>query len=135
MTGMEPEYYDVLLSYAAADAALAEAVRQQLTAEGLHVYSPFADIRPDEYEDRLRPAFDRTRAYAAIVSRASLGSPFLLVEAAAAWALRVPGYLLLTDLRRADVTGFLERYPSYPLWKGFPKLVSALRTLPQRVPA
>lgn len=135
MKRAELERHDILLSHAPADAALAEAVRERLVEAGLTCASAPADIESEEYPEQLRSALDASRSYVVLLSRASVGSNQLLLEVGAAWAIEVPVFLLLNDVRPAEVSAFLKRYPAYSLWPGLPKLIRAVRELPERLPA
>jgi hypothetical protein len=135
MKRAELERYDILLSHAPADAALAEAARERLVEAGLACVSAPTDTESEDYPEQLRGVLDASRAYVALLSRASIGSKHLLLEVGAAWAIEVPVFLLLNGVRPAEVSAFLKRYPSYSLWQGLPKLIRAVRELPERLPA
>ena len=132
MSRTESNRYDVLLSYTPADAVLAEAVRERLTSAGLTCFAPLVEIEADEYQERLPEVLEQSRSFAPILSRSSISSQRLLVEAGAAWGVDLPVFLLLNDVRPAEVSSFFERYPAFPLWKGIPKLIEAVRKLPER---
>ncbi|HET6575205.1 MAG TPA: toll/interleukin-1 receptor domain-containing protein [Fimbriiglobus sp.] len=133
MSRGDPERFDVFLSHAPADAVLAEAVRQRLAEAGLTCYSILSgEGDGDSLEDRLRHALDISRAYVAVLSRSFVQSPNLLIEVGAAWAAELPTFFLLNDVRPTEVPAFFGRFKSYRLWDGLPKLIAAVRELPER---
>jgi hypothetical protein len=136
MSHGESERVDVFLSHSPADRVLAEAVRQRLAEAGLTCYSIISDDGGgDSLEDRLRHALDISRAYVAVVSRSFVQSPNLFVEVGAAWAADLPTFFLLSDLRPSELPAFFGRFESYRLWDGLPRLVAAIRALPERLSA
>lgn len=128
--------YDVYLSYAAADAVVAEGVRLRLTEAGLTCFELPDDGTNDERRMKhLVRSLEVSRAVVLILSRASVNSPTILYDAGAARGVGVPSFLLLSDVTPTDVPVFMGRHPMFSLWEGLPKLIAAVRKLPERVPA
>jgi hypothetical protein len=132
----EMERFDIFLSHASSDMALAQAVQQRLVEVGLTYHTSLSDLPAKEYsENHVETVLAASRAYVAIASRSSIQAPAMLLEVGGAFALELPVLFLLNDLKQADLPTFFKRYPAFPLWKGFPKFVAAVRKLPERVPA
>ena len=126
---------DILLSHAAPDAALAEAVKERLTDAGMTVAVPPTDFRKPDYPSKLRRALARSRAYVPIVSRSFVDDPRLLLEGGAAWARSLPVYLLRNDIPGEDIPVFFHRFRSFPLWHDLPRLIKKLGQPTWKVPA
>jgi TIR domain len=128
--------FDVFLSHASADRALAQIVQERLTDAGLTYHSSLSDLPARQYaEDHVQTVLAASRAYVAIASRSSVQAPAVLVEVGAAFAMDLPVIFLLNDLKPSELPAFFKRYPAFPLWKGFSKFVATVRKLPERVPA
>ncbi len=132
----ETERFDIFLSHASSDLALAQAVQQRLDEAELTYHASLSDLPAKQYaEDHIQTVLAASRAYVAIASRSSVQAPVMLLEVGGAFALELPVLFLLNDVKPADLPTFFKRYPAFPLWKGFPKFLAALRKLPERVPA
>jgi hypothetical protein len=114
---------------------LAEAVREKFSAAGLTVSGPPIDYRKKGYPDQLRRAVRGSRVYVAIVSRSFADEPRLLLEGGAAWATRLPIYILRNDILKEELPDFFQQFRSFSHWDELPRLVKNIRKLPERVPA
>ena len=130
----EMDHFDVFLSHAAPDLALAQVVQQRLGDAKIVCRPSRSDAPASEYTDEhIQTVLDASRAYVAIASRSSIQAPALFVEVGAASASKLPILFLLNDLASTDLPVFFKQFPSFSLWKGFPRLIKALEKLPERV--
>lgn len=132
----DTDRFDIFLSHASAEGALAEAVEHQLGRVDLTVRLSACDAPAEEYTDaHVRTVLDAGRALVAIASRPSVKAPALFLEVGAASAAKLPVLLLLNDLPRENLPVFFRQFQAFPLWKGFPAFTKAIQKLPERLPA
>ncbi len=106
--------YDVFLSTSSTDKGVAEVVRRAFEERGLTVFTDSARRSPEvAWEDSFGVAMAEARAFVAILSRASVNSPWNMIGVGAAQAWGKGIYLLLDGL--TEVPGYLRRYPSFPI--------------------
>ena len=134
MTYAESEdRFDIFLSHATADTALAQVVRERLAEAGLAYHTSLSDLPARQYsEDHVQTVLAASRAYVAIASRSSVQAPVILIEVGAAFAVDLPVLFLLNDLKSSELPKFFKRYPAFPLWKGFPKFLALFANSPTR---
>jgi hypothetical protein len=136
MKRTDDEDFDVHLIYDPSEAALAEAVRYRLSESGLTCDDLPAKLANGEtFDDRLDRFLDTCRSCVVLMSRVITNNQIMLAECGASWARKMPIFVLQNDVRASDYSAFFKRFPAFRLWTGFPRLVKAIRKLPERVPA
>jgi hypothetical protein len=127
---------DVRLVFDPSETALAEAVAQRLADAGLAAGLSPAEVEPGEnFPATVRRAAETTRAMAFLMSPAGIANQVLHVFAGAAWANDLPMFVLRNRVRPSDYDPFFKRFPAYPLWTGFPRLVRDIDRVADRAPA
>lgn len=80
--------YDVFFSYSTEDKDIATELHRKLTATGLKCFLAEKDIRASEiWESRIRDALKDSNLVLLLITPRSVSSPWVLVEAGAAWGL------------------------------------------------
>lgn len=106
--------HDVFLSAAEADRGVAQAIRRAFEERGLTVFIDAPHRAPGaDWEENIRQAMAESRAFVAILSRASLNSPESLMEIGAAQAWGKAIYFLREG--STEIPTFLQKYPAEPL--------------------
>jgi hypothetical protein len=136
MRHTEVERVDVHLVFDPSEAALAEAIQYRLAENGLTCDNIPSEVVPGEdFGDYVRRTLGSSRSYVFLMSPASVRQHTVLAEAGAAWAVTLPVFLLLNQVKPSNYSPFFKRFPMFRLWSGFPRLVKTLQKLPERVPA
>jgi TIR domain len=118
--------YDVFLSHAAIDAAVAGMVKHRLAGAGFSVFSA-GDIKAgSDFAKELRQALRESQALIALLTRSHLRSDWLAVEVGAAMAWNTPIYVLRDGITAEDVPAYLRHYPSGPV-AVLPEFIEAIR--------
>lgn len=82
-----PEF-DVFISYAAGDSAIADELRNDLEKNGLKCFMAEKDIQvATEWQDSIRAALIGSRRVLVLLTPRSINRPWVLMETGAAWAL------------------------------------------------
>ena len=84
---LTPEF-DVFISYAAGDSAIADELRNDLEKSGLKCFMAEKDIHvATEWQDSIRAALIGSRRVLVLLTPRSINRPWVLMETGAAWAL------------------------------------------------
>jgi len=82
-----PEF-DVFISYAAGDAAIADELRNDLEKNGLKCFMAEKDIQvATEWQESIRAALNGSTRVLVLLTPRSINRPWVLMETGAAWAL------------------------------------------------
>lgn len=118
---------DVFLSHAAVDTGLAEGVVRSFQAAGLEVF-PAAGLGANAGEAaEVRRRLQQSVAFVALLTPTLAREDAFTIEIGAAWAGSTPIYLLLSEIRKAEIPSYLRRYPAVPLWAGLEGVIEEVR--------
>ncbi|MBI4718203.1 MAG: toll/interleukin-1 receptor domain-containing protein [Planctomycetes bacterium] len=115
MTAAATDHYDVFLSYAAADAPVAEVVERKLAETGLRVFSAHNLSVGSSWADAIRDALAESSAVVLLVTPTSLKSANLAVELGAAMAWKKQIFPLLQDVTVDQLPVYLRHYQAAPV--------------------
>lgn len=102
---------DVFLSYADADAALALAMGNALSEEGARVFMAEVSLAAgDDWHESIRAAITDAEYVMVLLTPSSVGRPWLMFEAGAAWALEKALIPVCSDIEAAEVPEPLKRF-------------------------
>jgi hypothetical protein len=80
--------FDVFISYAAGDSAIADELRNELQTKGLKCFMAEKDIQvATEWQDSIRAALLGSKRILVLLTPRSVNRPWVLMETGAAWAL------------------------------------------------
>src|SRR5262249_26734236 len=80
--------FDVFISYATGDSAIADELRSDLEKNGLKCFMAEKDIRvAAEWQDSIRAALIGSKRVLVLLTPRSINRPWVLMETGAAWAL------------------------------------------------
>lgn len=100
-----PEF-DVFISYAAGDSAIADELRNDLENNGLKCFMAEKDIQvAAEWQDSIRAALIGSKRVLVLLTPRSINRPWVLMETGAAWAL---GKVLIPALSHVAVNDLLD---------------------------
>ncbi len=105
-----PEF-DVFISYAAGDSAIADELRKDLEKNGLNCFMAEKDIQvATEWQDSIRAALIGSKRILVLLTPRSINRPWVLMETGAAWAL---GKALIPALSHVDANDLLDPLRRY----------------------
>jgi len=103
--------FDVFLSYAAGDSAIANELRDDLQSRGLSCFMAEKDIEvATEWQDSIRAALLGSKRILVLLTPRSITRPWVLMETGAAWAL---GKALIPALSQVDSSNLLDPIRRY----------------------
>lgn len=103
--------YDVFLSYASGDSALATELKDHLGQQGLTCFMAERDIQVAAgWEDSIRTAILGSRRLLLLLTPRSLNRPWVLMEIGAAWVLRKDLIPALVHVSASDLIDPIRRY-------------------------
>lgn len=108
--------YDVFLTYSRIDRGVGEVVRRAFEERGLRVFADSASVATGaRWEEATRSAMAESRAFVAILSRASSNSSWITLELGAALAWGKAIYLLLEGITAEALSAPMSSLPSVPI--------------------
>ncbi len=103
--------YDLFLSYAAADGAVARELKEQLEAVGLRCFMAEKDIGVAmQWEAAIHAALLGSKRVLVLITPRSVNRPWILLETGAAWALKKDLIPALVHVSPQDLVEPLGRY-------------------------
>jgi len=106
---LTPEF-DVFISYAAGDSAIANELRDDLEGRGLKCFMAEKDIAAaEEWQDRVRAALRGSVRVLVLLTPRSINRPWVLMETGAAWALGKPLIPALVQISPNDLLDPIRR--------------------------
>lgn len=121
--------FDVFLAHDPVDNALARAVIDRLSEEGLSVFSMYLSeptpLEPlgESVRRELRDSF----SFVVLLTPTFLKSDYLPFQMGAAAASGSPVFVLASGIAHAAVPEYLRLYPFGDLWDGLPAIVEQIR--------
>jgi hypothetical protein len=107
---VNPEF-DVFISYAAGDSAIAEELRNELIQNGLTCFMAEKDIQvAAEWQDSIRKALLGSKRVLVLLTPRSINRPWVLMETGAAWALGKPLIPALSQVTPNDLLDPIRRH-------------------------
>jgi hypothetical protein len=105
--------YDLFLSYANADGAIAFELKGDLEKQGVKCFMAEKDIAvATEWLDAIRSALLGAKRILILITPRSLNRPWIFMEVGAAWALGKPLISALIQVSLADLPDPIRRYQS-----------------------
>jgi hypothetical protein len=105
-----PEY-DVFISYATEDSAIADELRDDLEKNDLKCFMAERDIQvATEWQDSIRTALIVSKRILALLTPRSINRPWVLMETGAAWALGKPLIPALSHVSANELLDPIRRY-------------------------
>ncbi len=103
--------FDVFISYAAGDSAIAEELRNELEHRGLKCFMAEKDIEAAaEWQNSIRAALHGSERVLVLVTPRSINRPWVLMETGAAWALGKPLIPALSQVAANDLLDPIRRH-------------------------
>jgi len=103
--------YDIFISYASGDSALAIELKNDLEHQGLRCFMAEKDIPiATEWQDTIRAALLGSQRLLILLTPRSLNRPWVLMEAGAAWALGKELIPALVQVAISDLIDPIRRY-------------------------
>jgi hypothetical protein len=103
--------FDVFISYAAGDSAIADELRNDLEKNGLNCFMAQKDIQvATEWQDSIRAALIASKRVLVLLTPRSINRPWVLMETGAAWAL---GKALIPALSQVAANELLDPIRRY----------------------
>ncbi len=103
--------FDVFISYAAGDSAIADELRNDLQRNGLKCFMAEKDIQvATEWQDSIRAALIGSKRILVLLTPRSINRPWVLMETGAAWAL---GKALIPALSHVAANELLDPIRRY----------------------
>jgi hypothetical protein len=103
--------FDVFISYAAGDSAIADELRNDLEKNGLKCFMAEKDIQvATEWQDSIRAALIGSKRILVLLTPRSINRPWVLMETGAAWAL---GKALIPALSHVATNELLDPIRRY----------------------
>src|SRR5436190_20082339 len=103
MKRTEVEQVDVHLVFDPSEAALAEAIRYRLAENGLTCDNTPSEVVPGEdFGEYIQRTLEMSRSYVFLMSPALVRQQPMLAEAGAAWAAKLPVFLLLNQVKPSN---------------------------------
>ena len=103
--------FDVFISYATGDSAIAEELRNDLEVKGLKCFMAEKDIKvATEWQDSIRAALHGSRRVLVLLTPRSINRPWVLMETGAAWALGKPLIPALSQVAATDLLDPIRRH-------------------------
>jgi hypothetical protein len=129
----EPVFkFDVFLSYAGKDAAVAAELKSGMEAQGLRCFLAKTDLKPGQvWGEAIRESLQSSRALVLLLTPNSVRSKWVMAEAGAAWVLGRPLIPAFQFVRMNSIPEFIRAHQAMPIdtieQRG--ALVSALKQL------
>jgi Zn-finger nucleic acid-binding protein len=99
-----PQTYDIFISYAAGDAAIANELKSDLEHQGLKCFMAEKDIAvAEEWQPTIRAALTGSKRILLLLTPRSLNRPWVLMEAGGAWALGKPLIPVLSQVAPSEL--------------------------------
>jgi hypothetical protein len=127
MTPEPKKAYDVFLSHAATDGAVAREIIAALEVAGLQTFHPGAVESGADVSDAIWYALAESRALVVILSPGVPTNALGLVELGAATAWNKPIFVLLNDPASTKLPPALAAYPVYPINR-LEEVIQAIRS-------
>lgn len=106
-----PPEYDVFLSYAAGDSALAAELKEALESEGLRCFMAEKDIPvATVWENEIHTALLGSKRILLLLTPRSVNRPWVLLETGAAWALKKDLIPALVQVSPSDLVEPIRKY-------------------------
>jgi hypothetical protein len=103
--------FDVFISYAAGDSAIADELRNDLEKGGLKCFMAEKDIQvAAEWQDSIRAALIGSKRMLVLLTPRSIKRPWVLMETGAAWALGKALIPALSQVEANDLIDPIRRY-------------------------
>jgi hypothetical protein len=103
--------FDVFISYAAGDSAVADELRSDLEKSGLKCFMAEKDILvAAEWQDSIRAALIGSKRVLVLLTPRSINRPWVLMETGAAWALGKPLIPALSHVAANDLLDPIRRH-------------------------
>ena len=103
--------FDVFISYASADGALAIELKDDLESQGLKCYLAEKDIPvASEWQESIRTALLGSKRILILLTPRSLNRPWVLMETGAAWALGKPLVPALVQVSPTELIDPIRRH-------------------------
>ena len=103
--------FDVFISYAAGDSAIADELRGDLERNGLKCFMAEKDIQvATEWQDSIRAALIGSKRVLVLLTPRSVNRPWVLMETGAAWALGKALIPALSHVAANDLLDPIRRY-------------------------
>lgn len=109
--GLTPRDFDVFISYASQDAALATELRDDLQRHGLKCFMAEKDIAvASEWQETIRDALRGSKRVLILLTPRSLNRPWVLMETGAAWAIGIPLIPALVQVSPSELIDPIRRH-------------------------
>jgi hypothetical protein len=103
--------FDVFISYAAGDSAIADELRNDLEKNGLKCFMAEKDIQvATEWQESIRAALIGSKWVLVLLTPRSINRPWVLMETGAAWALGKPLIPALSHVAANELLDPIRRY-------------------------
>lgn len=103
--------FDVFISYAAGDSAIADELRGDLEKNGLKCFMAEKDIQvAAEWQDSIRAALIGSKRVLVLLTPRSINRPWVLMETGAAWALGKALIPALSHVAASDLIDPIRRH-------------------------
>lgn len=103
--------FDVFISYATGDSAIADELRNELEQHGLTCFMAKKDIKvAEEWQDIIRKALLGSKRVLVLLTPRSINRLWVLMETGAAWALGKPLILALSQVAPNDLIDPARRH-------------------------
>ncbi len=104
-----PMKHEVFFSHAVQDVALARELRDMLSEHGVSVFMAELDVVPGAtWSDEIRENLSRAKAALILLTPRSKDRPWVMAEAGALWALRIPFVPAFTYLNVNELPEFIK---------------------------
>jgi hypothetical protein len=106
-----PPQFDMFISYAAGDAALADELRSDLEGNQFRCFMAEKDVQTaTEWQDSIREALVGSKRMLVLLTPRSINRPWVLMEIGAAWALGKPLIPALAHVAPSELHDPIRRY-------------------------
>jgi|GEM_PF-1834270 len=103
--------FDVFISYAAGDSAIANELRDDLKSKGLKCFMAEKDIQvATEWQDSIREALLGSKRILVLLTPLSINRPWVLMETGAAWALDKALIPAISHVAASELLDPIRRY-------------------------
>ena len=103
--------FDVFISYASGDPAIADELRTELQQGGVRCFMAEKDIQvATEWQDSIRDALRGSKQILVLLTPRSVNRPWVLMETGAAWALGKPLIPALAHVAVGDLLDPIRRH-------------------------
>ncbi|HEX3149084.1 MAG TPA: hypothetical protein VHR66_13470 [Gemmataceae bacterium] len=119
--------FDILLVFDPSETALAEVIDERIAATGLTCVKRPAKVKAGEdFGAMIRQMIGATGSIVLLISQAAMRNEIIPVFAGAAWAGKVPMFVLRNNVRLSNEWAYFKRFPVFSLWSGFPRFLKAV---------